>query len=166
MKKSSTPDTVETKSQVETPTFSMSRRALLTSGAKAMPVVLTLQSGAALARSSNLISAAPTGTRDAEGNTLCLDTNTVMPMASGSQYDMGQPASGMVNVITNHEYYAEPNRSSTYYGGGVACERGGAHYYHDSGWREVNLPTNGIVVSATALVSVSSRGDIDFNRIG
>lgn len=43
----------------------MSRRQLLTGSVKAMPIVLTLHSGAALARSSNLISGS--GTVDIDG---------------------------------------------------------------------------------------------------
>lgn len=145
----------------------LSRRALLKGTAIAMPVVLTLQSesGAALARSSNLISEASPDTRDLDGNTLCLDTSSVYPLPDGSKYDMGDPADGVVNVIADRQFFLEKNHSSpttTY----DMCYKGGPAWFHDGGWHEVRLPANGVVVSATALVSVSARGEILFNRIG
>ena len=143
---------------------SLSRRALLKGGAKAMPVVLTLQSGAALAQSSNLISEASPYTRDLDGNTLCLDTGSVYQLPNG-KYDFGQPADGIVNVIGNRQFYQDKNRSSPVETHDM-CYQGGSCWFQEGGWYEVNLPANGVVLSATALVSISARGDILFNRIG
>lgn len=142
----------------------LSRRAMLKGGVRAMPVVLTLQSGAALARSSNLISAAAPHTRDSRGNTLCLDTGSVRHLRGG-KYDFGQPADGVVNVIANRDFYLTANRRDSTTTEDM-CYDGGPYYFHEMGWHEVRLPTNGVVVSSTALISVSARGDIDFNRIG
>lgn len=143
---------------------SASRRALLKGSVKAMPVVLTLQSGAALARSSNLIGVAAPGTRDLDGNTLCLDTSTAEESIEG-KYDLDDPASGTVNVIPDELFFDEPDRSEDPESADEMCEEGGVYYYHQMGWREVRLPEGGVVVSATALVSVSARGDILINRI-
>lgn len=137
---------------------SQSRRLLLKRGLTAMPVVFTLQSGAALARSSNLISAAPAGTTDAYGNTLCLDTSTVYPLPAGYKYDLGEPPYAQVNVLPKRDYYAAANSSMQPVSPSTVCE-GGTFYYRDRGWREINLP-HGIVVSATALTSVAANGGI------
>ena len=68
----------------------MSRRQLLKGSVKAMPVVLTLHSGAALARSSNLISGS--GTVDIDGKYRCLDTSNLEPLSgSNDLYDFGEP---------------------------------------------------------------------------
>jgi hypothetical protein len=79
---------------------SVSRRALLRGGVTAMPAILTLHSGAALARSSNLIGQAPPGTTDEYGRTLCLDTTGLTQVTEyGTVYDLREPPSGVVNVI-------------------------------------------------------------------
>jgi hypothetical protein len=143
----------------------VSRRAILKGSAAAMPVILTLQSGAALARSSNLVGAAPHGATDLDGNTLCLDTRTAYRVSDGEKFDLGQPAYGTVNVIPRRRFFVEPNRGSSPVGPGGMCEKGGTFFYHERGWHDVNLPTNGIVVSATAITSVMARGQILFNRI-
>lgn len=147
---------------------SPSRRALLTSGAKAMPVVLTLQSGAALAQSSNTISAASPYERDSNGNTLCLDTRSVYKLEH-DRYDMGMPAQADVNVIRDRKYRyvdASGRRTRVRVAEHDMCRHGGTYAYRSGGWKYVELPRNGVVVSATSLVSVSVRGHIDFNRIG
>ena len=143
----------------------ISRRAVLKGGAAAMPVVLTLQSGSALARSSNLISEAPPGTTDLSGNTLCLDTRTAYSVGDSTKFDLGEPAHGVVNVIPQQAFYTEPNRGGDLVRPGTMCRRGGTYYYPNRGWHEVNLPTDGIIVSATAITSVMAQGQILFNRI-
>lgn len=148
---------------------SPSRRALLTSGAKAMPVVLTLQSGAALAQSSNTIGAASPYTRDAKGNTLCLDTYSVQELPLGGRYDLGHPVDAEVNVIRDRRYRyvdASGRRTRIRVAEHDMCRNGGTYAYRSGGWRYVELPSNGVVVSASALVSLSVRGQIDFNQIG
>lgn len=148
---------------------SPSRRALLTSGAKAMPVVLTLQSGAALAQSSNTIGASSPYTRDAHGNTLCLDTYSVQELPLGGRYDLGTPVDAEVNVIGERRYrYVDSSgrRTRIRVAEHDMCRDGGTYAYRSGGWHYVELPSNGVVVSAGALVSVSVRGHIDFNQIG
>lgn len=126
-----------------------------------MPVVLTLQSGEALARSSNLISAAPAGTRNAAGQALCLDTSTSTPMLDSTKYDIGDPGYATLNVVPDVDFYPlSGGRSDPPTSVDVFCTRGGSMKFHDGGWHQVDLPANGIIVSANALNSVSSRVDI------
>ena len=129
-----------------------------------MPAVLTLQSGEALARSSNLIGVAPPGTRDGEGNVLCLDTSTVYPTLDGTKYDFGDPVYGTVNVIPERDYFIGEGRS-TPVSEDVMCQTGGVFSYHNSGWQEARLPVNGAIVSAAAIGSILSKGDVLFNRV-
>lgn len=142
----------------------LSRRAFLKAGSSAVPVVLTLQSGAALARSSNLISAAPDGTR-VRGHAFCLDTSTAKPLLDSHKYDLGDPVYASINVLPDQRFYPTKGKSGVPVTADQFCRQGQTRYYHDSGWHEVRLPTNGVIVSATALTSVSSRGDILFNKI-
>ena len=131
----------------------LSRRALIRGGAAAMPVILTLQSGAALARSSNLIGAASDGTTDALGRKLCLDTNSVIPVGGNSgKYDLGEPPYAQVTAINDRDYYHNPN-----FGPDLSearmCQTGQiSYYYQDPDWQQVQVP-KGILVSATALSS-------------
>jgi len=138
----------------------VSRRALLRGGVTAMPAILTLQSGAALARTSNLISAAPRGTTDRLGRTLCLDTNSVYPAGgSGDVYDLGEPPRAEVNIISDRVYHADRNRGSDVVSKGAMCE-GGTFYYNDrdgTGWHSVELPYRGIVVSSGAMTSIADH---------
>lgn len=135
------------------------RRAMLRGTATAMPVVLTLQSGAALARSSNLISASHPQTRDRWGRALCLDTNSVYPVGrSGNLYDLGEPASADVGAIWGREYRVEPKRRSRRIDASEMCLRGKPGYYktrRNGRWRKVE--TKGMIVSATALRSFAGR---------
>ncbi len=137
-----------------------------------MPAILTLQSGAALARSSNLISAAP-GSRTRDGDVLCLDTSTADRLDNG-KYDYHDPGYGTVNVIPDEDFYpadrggrigrrgrfGRRGRRRDAMSADMFCESGGSRMFHEGGWHQVDLPSNGIVVSANALNSVSSRVDI------
>ena len=126
-----------------------------------MPAILTLQSGAALARSSNLITAAP-GSRTSDGSVLCLDTSTADRL-DGGQYDYHDPGYGTVNVIPDEDFYPTRRRRRRPRNAWSAerfCESGGSRVFYEGGWHQVDLPSNGIVVSANALNSVSSRVDI------
>jgi len=143
----------------------VSRRSLLKTTAVGMPAMLTLHSGAALARSSNIIGVAPAGTRDAEGNAICLDTTYADPLSSGAQYDLGEPVQAHANVMSDMEYYPESNRSKPPVSADYVCQQGGPFYYHLDGWQQVNLPPNGAIVSTTAMVSVALRGTVNFNRV-
>lgn len=141
---------------------SISRRALLRGGVTVMPAILTLQSGAALARSSNLISAAPPETRDRLGRTLCLDTRSVYPAGrSGHVYDLGEPPRAAVNIITDRDYkIRSPETRPVPVSESTMCHEGGVYWYNNrdgSGWQSVELPRNGVVVSSGAMTSVADH---------
>jgi hypothetical protein len=139
----------------------MSRRTLLRAGATAMPVILTLQSGEALARSSNLIGAAPAGTRGEGGRALCLETSNLGRVSDSRKYDLGDPGFATVNALPDADYYPlESGRSGAPISADEFCSLGGSRKYHAGGWHQVDLPTNGIIVSSVALRSVGSRADI------
>ena len=126
----------------------VSRRALLRGGVTAMPAILTLQSGAALAVTSNLISASAQGTTDGLGRTMCLDTNSVTHL-SGNVFDLEEPPSAKVTIIPDRDYRVEDNNKS---GGeiseGAMCESDATtFYYNENGWQPVEVPSRGIVVS-------------------
>ena len=90
-------DTPDSKSAV--PNGIVGRRSILKGAIAAAPVIATLPSGAALARSSNLISAtSPTGAFDGYGRTQCLDASS--GSLSGSVMDLGVPPSGNVSAHT------------------------------------------------------------------
>lgn len=112
---------------------SVSRRTLLKGTAKAMPMILTLQSGAVLARSSNMITAASPETRDRRGRALCLDTDSVYP-ARGTRdaYDLGEPAFARVNAINERDYRVEPSMRSRSISESEMCRRGVPGYYKES----------------------------------
>lgn len=139
----------------------LSRRAILKGSVVAMPAVLTLQSGAALARSSNLISATKTSATDAQGRTLCLDVDSVYSAGgSGQVYDLGEPAYAKVSAITDRDYWTfngyRPERITE----AQMCEQGGVFYarpdrYSWGGWEETKVP-RGMLVSATALSSFAT----------
>ena len=151
--------------QVNKDGLNKSRRKFLRQGATAMPVVLTLQSGAAHAVSSNLISAAPAGTTDASGNTLCLDTTTVPRVGVGDSYDLGEPPFADINVIPPREYHLEPNRGSPMVSAGGTCNGGTFHYHESGGWKQINLPANGVVVSSSATASVMASGGVHLTEL-
>ena len=139
----------------------MSRRAVLRGGVTAMPVILTLQSGAAMARTSNLISAAPPETRDSLDRTLCLDTNSVYPVGdSGHTYDLGEPPRANVNIITDRRYKRRTTTGYVQVDESEMCTRGGTYWYKDrggNGRQSVTLPRNGIVVSSGAMTSIADH---------
>ena len=137
---------------------SMSRRALLKRGVTAMPAVLTLQSGAALARSSNMISATTSRPTDAYGRTLCLDENSVDDVDHATRrMDLGEPAYGRVSAIRDRDYRMQPRRRAEQVSEARMCDSGGTYYYrvktyYGPRWRQVDVP-KGMLVSATALSS-------------
>ena len=89
------------------PAKSLARRSVLKGAIAAAPVIATLPSGAALARSSNLISStSPAGALDGSGRTLCLDLSS--GELSGTVMDLGVPPSGSVTAITARHYRTEP----------------------------------------------------------
>ena len=139
----------------------VSRRALLKGTVVTMPAILTLQSGAALARSSNLISAALPGTTDHLDRTLCLDARYVDPVRfdSHEKYDLGEPADGQVCAINDRDHFLAATAGHGQVDEWEMCERGGTYYYKNRGWQQVDVP-QGILVSATALSSFAGYIDI------
>ncbi|HJR71882.1 MAG TPA: hypothetical protein VKA43_17690 [Gammaproteobacteria bacterium] len=127
----------------------------------AAPVIATLSSGAALARSSSLISStSPSGALDALGRTQCLDKRS--GDLKGTVMDLGTPPSGSVTAITQRDYRTEPKGSAAPISEAEMCARGGDFYYQSSGWQTARVP-RGILVSATALSSFA--GSIRFTEV-
>jgi hypothetical protein len=144
---------------------SLGRRALLRGGAKAMPAILTLQSGAALAQSSNLIASAPAGTRDTMGRALCLDTTTVDPVSgSTTVFDLGNPPRAVVNAITERNYKTAANNGADDATEDDICAQAGTYYWKDPDqpWQELTMANRGVVVSSAAVFSFSDSisGDV------
>jgi hypothetical protein len=140
---------------------SPSRRRLLKGGATALPAILTLHSGAALARSSNLLSASAPYEVDSMGRTLCVDMNSVVPVDDYSKiYDLGDPPHAVVNVIRGEAegrlYYV--NKDDKDAGSpvhpGLMCEQGGQYWYKPASgaWEVVEVP-RGFVASSMAASS-------------
>ncbi len=122
----------------------------------ALPTILTLHSGAALARTSNLISLADGAPVDSLSRNLCLNESSVTPLG-GNLYDLGEPPSGQVTAIpTDRTYYTQANAGSQRATGLQMCQQGGDFYYQSSGWKKVNVPRGGLV-SSTALTSFAGR---------
>lgn len=144
---------------------SISRRDVLRRGVTAMPAILTLQSGAALARSSNMISPSSPDTTDRRGRTICLDTNTVdFASDTGNAFDLGEPPRpATVNIIRRRRYYVEPDRRSDRMTAGEICEKGGTYYYKERSsrtWQSIELPRfprSGVVVSSGAMTSMADH---------
>ena len=144
----------------------LSRRSMLRLGATAMPVVLTLQSGEALARTSNLISAAP-GAKDGD-DVLCL--NVTNAPTYGSKYDL-EWGSDYTRLRTRTESFKDVTYHPLVDGGQAdemgllanqACETGGS-FRVKPGSCTVNLPNTNIVVSSSAFMSVGGRVPITEN---
>lgn len=141
----------------------VNRRALLRGASAAVPAILTLNSGAALARSSNLVGAANyTGPQG--GKYRCLDFDGISGTDKRNVYDLGEPAMGHVTRIdADSRYYKSNPDGWGGYGGGSSevskpqmCAEGGTYYRKDRyRTRQVRVK-RGVLVSATALSSFSS----------
>lgn len=140
------------------------RRKLLRGASAAVPAILTLQSGAALARSSNLIGTNPySGASDGKYN--CLDFDGIDRTDKPNVFDLGSPPMGHVTRIdADSRYYkTDPNHDGGgWYGGSTEvskskmCADGGTYYRKDR-WRSTRVNVKrGMLVSATALNSFSS----------
>jgi hypothetical protein len=133
----------------------LDRRGLLRKAVATAPVIATLHSGAALARTSNVITATSIGSQNL--STLCLDANSGLGPVSASAIDLGEPPSGYVSAITDRDHRLEANSGSLAVTEAQMCNAGGTYYYKTSGgWNSVQVP-RGIVVSATALSSFAGR---------
>ena len=137
------------------------RRALLKGAIATMPMILTLQSGAALARSSNLITASrPRSAKDAEGRTLCMDYNYVDTVYGADNVaDLGEPPYAHITAIRKDIYFDSPD-------GEVIrrwrmCREGGVFFTKkDATFYETDYVPKGMLVSATALSSFAGHIDI------
>jgi hypothetical protein len=144
-----------------TRTTAVSRRALLAGASKAaVPAIVTLYSGAALARSSNLISADPTPSPDANLYR-CLDTSSVYASNKPNTYDLGSPPMGHVTQINSQAKYvtigSNGQPTNTAITGDKMCAAGGSYYRKGySGYTKVTV-RKGAIVSATALSSFANN---------
>lgn len=141
---------------IETANF-RGRRALIKGAAASLPMILTLQSGAALARSSNLISgSSEASAKDANGNTLCMDTSYATQIGD-NLYDLGPFPEGVVNEYPNVIYKTLANNGSKSLTVGMqeVCESSidtAFYFQNGAGWQSVP-GGNGCLVSLTAISS-------------
>jgi len=138
------------------------RRALLKGAVATMPMILTLQSGAALARSSNLISASTASAAlDANGRMLCLDYRYADSTYDNTNVvDVGDPPYAHVCAIKDDDYYISSNASNPTHREQM-CHDGGTFFRKTaSGFEETNYVPKGMLVSATALSSFAGHIDI------
>lgn len=150
----------------------VSRRILLRGAAAAVPTILTLHSGAALARTSNCISLAREAAPDGLNRNLCVDLVTPPnppTLVDGNLYDLGEPPAAKVTAIpVDREYRTEANNgaNSTVKTPGDMCESGGTYWYKDDSdkWTEAQVP-RGMMASATALGSFTGPGSISIREI-
>jgi hypothetical protein len=136
----------------------ISRRVMIRGAAAALPTILTLHSGAALARSSNLISA--TIEVDPTGPNRCVALADVKP--AGSKYDLGEPPAARVTEFGSGHLYATDEGGLNRVTPLQICDNPNADYWvsTDLGgtWNAVNqVPPieRGFLVSATAWSSFS-----------
>ncbi|MFP5407152.1 MAG: hypothetical protein ACLGHY_12730, partial [Gammaproteobacteria bacterium] len=117
------------------PDASMRRRVMLRGAAAAVPTILTLHSGAALARSSNLLSVADGAPVDAEGRNLCLDESSVeLSPGSRKAYDLGEPPHANVTAIhPERGYYRDTQPGGEPVLPQEMCQTGGDFYIKEGG---------------------------------
>jgi len=135
----------------------IARRAIIKGAAGALPTILTLQSGAALARSSNLIRPVTDAAtaKDANNRTLCLSQRSVDNVYQNGQIDLGPSGYGHVTAITERDYYREPHRRAASVTEQEMCEEGQTVYFRRMGWRSKQAP-QGWLVSANNLGSFAN----------
>ena len=135
----------------------VSRRRLIKVAVATAPIIATLPSGAALARSSNVIGAASAAAaRDSRGRTLCLDGKSGAGLVTDGA-DLGQPPHGSVVAIKERNYRVDDHYSADSASESDMCKKGGDYYYRSSySWKKVSVP-KGILVSATALASFAGQ---------
>lgn len=152
---------------------SVSRRAVLRGATAVVPTILTLHSGAALARSSNLIGAAPNPGPNG-GRYNCLDFDGLEPTGNPNVFDLGNPPYAHVTRIDADTQYfrVESSGRRDKHGGQddgrrepvdprTMCAEGGTFYRQRDGrgyWGDDKgfQVKRGVLVSATALSSFSS----------
>ncbi|MCH9638432.1 MAG: hypothetical protein K0U40_02955 [Betaproteobacteria bacterium] len=116
--------------------LSKNKRRRLLKGAVALPVIMTLHSGAALARTSNMIGDAPAvdAQVDMEGRLLCAHPDPTQPQIAGGPYDLGMMPSG------HYEKQIDGNGPISLDNQAINCRAGG-----------------GVVISGVAYTSIMSR---------
>jgi hypothetical protein len=153
-----------------------SRRALLRGASAALPTILTLHSGAALARSSNLMGTVDSASRakTQNGQIQCLDRASAVD-GTPTRLDLGEQPMLHVQYITPRNYYRGKSNGQ---GGDLSrpvsietmCREGGVFWYREQSgwwWTEVTWKSTtpgynrrgvepGFLVSATALSSFAS----------
>lgn len=145
------------------------RRRLLTYGAKSMPAILTLQSGAALAASSYTISPSSTYATDGLGRTLCVDESSVYPAdETGLLWDLGIPPQMDVTIIPGPDekiYYIEKNKDLPIHPGDM-CLRGGTFWWKPSSgpWESSTL-NKGFCASIGSVTSFALAGYVSENLL-
>ena len=153
-------DTAETKTGATKPAL-ISRRSLLKQGAVAMPAVLTLQSGAALAASSAYIGSVSLEASRIAGHVHCLDVRNAEPLPNGTTFRFVDTDYADVYVIPDGQYYPSQGQKESYVRADRYCSTGGTKFMKADGYAgfpEVKLPENmnGILVSSTALNSITA----------
>lgn len=138
----------------------ISRRALLRGASAAVPTIMTLQSGAALAQSSNLVGFGNAGA-DIDGKYHCLDA-TGVPLTNGKA-DIGNPPHAHVQRISEREWYRDANGQYPITEP-TMCNEGGT-FYHAGGPTEGNQVVAGVVTSSGAYASFVGSGGITFTDI-
>ena len=148
----------EAASAVANTSAGMSRRALLRGAA---PAIVTLYSGAALAQSSNLISATQNAMAQ-DSKYRCLDTSSVYSTTKPNMYDLGATPMGHVTQIRSTRQYYPTSTWGTSPTGPQAtapqmCANGG-NYVRKEYWGYTRVKVSrGVLVSATALNSFADK---------
>jgi hypothetical protein len=138
----------------------LSRRTILRGAAVSAPMVLSLGSTAALAVTSNLISAS--NAPNVDGNYYCLEADSTYD--GGGTYDLGlYPSQNVYGYSAANEYRTEPNNggSSIVKSGQDVCDEGGIFYYQQSGWKQIDVGNGGLMVSIQAMNSFSGLSILD-----
>ena len=134
----------------------LSRRAVLRGATATVPTILTLASGAALARSSNLISTTRTAPA---GDVLCLDPRTTSGMVKKNPnlIDLGQPPYAEVTRIPLKYGYQAKDTAQALTAPEVCQFNGTVQVnYGDGYWRDKSR-RSGVFVSNAACASFAGR---------
>jgi len=152
----------------------ISRRMVLRGASAAVPTILSLQSGAALAASSNYLATIQdaNAARDGQGYVKCIDTaSAVQETSTPKRLDLGPSPDLHMQHITPRQYFypkttgsgGDKDRPATME---AVCNQGGEFWYKNSAgdWQQLvsTAPAGqqkvaaGFLVSSTASASVSS----------
>jgi hypothetical protein len=163
----------------------INRRQMVRGAAAAVPAILSLRSGAALARSSNLISTVTDVPDGEQGVYHCLDTSSATQVGN-NVYDLGE-GGDFVNIPGDKTFYDEAGNAVS---PADMCQTGGTYYAEAAeagqtlegkgptqpdfvrqsfiptaaGSEPINVPQGGLV-SATAFASILGRANINIRNI-